>query len=154
MRRPIALTAAILGALSMSITTTATAADIPAALMPKAIAGPGINVVDLEGQRAWYQEKLGMRLVNTISRDGKPFEYLMGYEGDRAILALLHAPNRPAGPNQMSRLILQAPDAKGLADFLAAQGIKCREVIAGTAYFLNDPEGNPVELYTPPPRAK
>ncbi|THD83303.1 MAG: VOC family protein [Phenylobacterium sp.] len=145
---------AILAALALSSTTAAGAAEIPAKLMPKAIAGSGFNVRDLEAQRAWYQEKLGMRLINTMSRQGKPFEYLMGYAPDGTIVALLASPNRPEGPNAMSRLILEVPDAKGLADFLGTQGVKTREVIPGTAYFLADPEGNPVELYTPPPRGK
>jgi len=28
--------------------------------------------------------------------------------------------------------------------------VAVREVIPNTAYFVTDPEGNPVELYTPP----
>jgi catechol 2,3-dioxygenase-like lactoylglutathione lyase family enzyme len=147
-------TAAILGALAMSIGASA-AAEIPANLMPKAIAGSSFNVRDLDAQKAWYLEKLGMRLLNTFSREGKPFEYIVGYGGQGgAILALLSAPNRPVGPNAMGRLILDVPDAKGLADHLQAQGVAVREVIANTAYFVTDPEGNPVELYTPPARTK
>jgi catechol 2,3-dioxygenase-like lactoylglutathione lyase family enzyme len=140
----------LLGALTMSITTTAAQAAIPATLQPKAIAGPGLNVRDLEAQKAWYLEKLGMRLVNTYERDGKPFEYIVGYDGSGAILALLASPNRPAGPNLMGRLILQVPDAKGLADHLKTQGVANREVIPNVAYFIQDPEGNAIELYTAP----
>lgn len=144
---------AILGAVLMTAASVATAAaEIPTTLIPKRIAGPGINVRDLEGQRAWYQEKLGMKLVDTIMRDGKPYEYIVGYEGSGSILALLHSADRPAGPNHMSRLILIVPDAKGLADHLTGQGIAAREVIPGVAYFVEDPEGNPVELYAPPKR--
>lgn len=147
-------TSAILGGLiAMALsTTTAAAGEIPAALMPKAVAGPGLNVTDLEAQRAWYQDKLGMRVINTISRQGKPHEYVMGYDPRGAIVALLEAPQRPAGPNRMSRVILQVPDAKGLAEFLKGQGVENREVVPGVAYFIADPEGNPIELYTPPAR--
>ncbi len=76
----------------------------------------------------------------------------MGYGGspDAAILALLVAPRRPAGPNVMSRLIPRVPDARALAAHLARQGIATREVVPNVAYFLSDPEGNPIELYTPP----
>lgn len=144
--------AVILGALAAAI-ATATAAEIPARLMPKGIAGSSFNVRDLEAQKAWYTGVLGMKLVNTFSRDGKPFEYLVGYGNPGGpILALLSAPNRPQGPNTMGRLILDTPDAKGLADLLKAQGVPVREVIANTAYFVTDPEGNPIELYTPPPK--
>jgi catechol 2,3-dioxygenase-like lactoylglutathione lyase family enzyme len=147
-------TAAILGALAMSISTSA-AAEIPANLMPRGIAGSSFNVRDLEAQKAWYLDKLGMRLLNTFSREGKPFEYIVGYGGQGgAILALLAAPNRPVGPNAMGRLILDVPDAKGLAEHLKTQGVAAREVIPNAAYFIADPEGNPVELYTPPARTK
>ena len=140
---------AILGALVMTAATQASA-EVPAKLMPKRIAGSSFNVRDLEAQKAWYLDKLGMTLVDTIRRDGKPFEYIVGYGGSGPILALLAAPNRPEGPNGMGRLILDAPDAKGLAEHLKAQGVPTREVIPNTAYFLTDPEGNPVELYTAP----
>jgi len=148
-----ALAIGLVGAMTMSLAVTAKA-EIPAALTPKRIAGPGINVHDLEGQRAWYQEKLGMRLVDTVRRDGKPFEYILGYEGSGTILALLHDPERPAGANHMSRLILLVPDAKALAEHLETQGVAAREVLPNAAYFIEDPEGNPVELYTPPASQK
>ena len=143
-------TAAILGAIAMT-TASYAAAEIPTGLRPNGIAGSSFNVRDLEGQKAWYIDKLGMKLVNTFSRDGKPFEYLVGYGGQgSAILALLSQPARAVAPNTMGRLILDVPDAKGLADHLKAQGVMVREVIPNTAYFVTDPEGNPVELYTPP----
>jgi catechol 2,3-dioxygenase-like lactoylglutathione lyase family enzyme len=146
-----ALAIGLLGAMTMSITSPATA-EIPAALAPKAIAGAGINVKDLEAQKAWYVEKLGMRLLDTYQRDGKPFEYIMGYGGPGAVLALLASSQRPAGPNLMGRVILQVPDAKGLADHLKTQGVPNREALPNVAYFIQDPEGNPIELYTPPAR--
>jgi catechol 2,3-dioxygenase-like lactoylglutathione lyase family enzyme len=140
---------AILGALA-TLTAGAAWAEVPAPLMPHGIAGSSFNVRDLEAQKAWYTGMLGMKLVNTFSRDGKPFEYIVGYSGSGAVLALLSAPTRAVGPNTMGRLILDVPDAKGLADHLKAQGVAVREVIPGTAYFVTDPEGNPVELYKPP----
>jgi catechol 2,3-dioxygenase-like lactoylglutathione lyase family enzyme len=124
----------------------------PANLMPKQIAGSGWNVMDLEAMRAWYQDKLGMKLVNTLVRDGQPFEYLMGFEGQppgAAILALLKSTARQPGPNITGRLILSVPDAKALADHLGKEGVPVREVIPNSAYFITDPEGNAVELYTP-----
>jgi catechol-2,3-dioxygenase len=124
----------------------------PANLKPAHVAGAGLNVLDLEGQKAWYMAKLGMVLVNTMKRGDKPFEYLMGFgDGDgRAIIALLASPQRPAGPNAYGRIILDVPNAKGLADWLKTQGVANREVIPGAAYFIQDPEGNNIELYTAP----
>ena len=126
----------------------------PASLKPAHVAGAGLNVLDLEGQKAWYMAKLGMVLVNTMKRGDKPFEYLMGFgDGDgRAIIALLQSPQRPPGPNAYGRIILDVPNAKGLADWLKTQGVDNREVIPNAAYFIHDPEGNNIELYTAPPK--
>ena len=140
---------------TLGLAASAVAAP-PANLAPKTISGSGWNVMDLEVEKAWYVDKLGMTLVRTYERDGKPFEYIMGFAGapeGSAILALLASPMRKPGPNTASRLILRVPDSKALAAFLATQGVTSREV-APRAYFLNDPEGNPIELYTPPAPAK
>ena len=130
----------------------ASVAAPPAELKPAQVAGPGLYVSDLEGQRAWYADKLGMSVVQTIKRGDQPFEYVMGFGGPAGapILALAKSATRPAGPNAFSRVILGAPNAKALADWLKGQGLEVREVIPNVAYFIRDPEGNPIELYTPP----
>jgi len=127
----------------------------PAALKPTSISGPGIYVRDLEAQKRWYQEKLGFSVARTINRAGKPYEHIMslGNPADPAILALVESANRPAGPNAFSRVILRVPDARGLSAHLQAQGVSARELVPGVAYFISDPEGNSVELYTPRPAA-
>jgi catechol-2,3-dioxygenase len=150
--------AALAAALTLSAGTlsagAALAAGPPANLKPTHVDGSGLNVLDLEGQKAWYADKLGMVLVNTIKRGDKPYEYIMGFgDGEgRAIIALLLSPQRPPGPNAYGRIILAVPNAKGLADWLKTQGVENREVIPNTAYFIHDPEGNAIELYTAPPK--
>jgi catechol-2,3-dioxygenase len=124
----------------------------PANLKPTHVDGAGLNVMDLEGQKAWYMAKLGMTLTDTMQRDGKPFEYIMGFGDGRAVVALLKSAQRQPGPNAMGRVILAVPDAKGLADWLKTQGVENRQVIANVAYFIADPEGNAIELYTAPPK--
>ena len=139
-------------AAGLALAASGAVAGPPAELRPTQVAGPGLYVADLEAQKAWYMDKLGMSVTNTMKRDDKPFEYIMGF-GDgagAAILALAKSGQRPAGPNGFSRVILAVPNAKGLADWLKTQGVESREVIANVAYFIRDPEGNPVELYTPP----
>ena len=143
----------ILGLLAALALAGATRAEPPpAGLAPLGIAGSGWSVLNIDAARDWYIDKLGMKLLSTYRRDGKPFEYIMGYAGspNTAVLALLASPTRPAGANVMSRIILKVPDAKALAAHLAKQGIVTREVVPGVAYVLSDPEGNPIELYTPP----
>jgi catechol-2,3-dioxygenase len=122
----------------------------PANLKPAHVEGAGLNVMDLEAEKAWYGAKLGMTLTNIMHRDGKPYEYIMGFGDGRAVVALLKSPQRQPGPNGFGRVILAVPDAKGLADWLKTQGVESRQVIAGVAYFITDPEGNPIELYTAP----
>jgi catechol-2,3-dioxygenase len=145
-------TAAMLAAGLILVAGAARADGPPANLKPAQVAGAGLNVIDLEGQKAWYMAKLGATLVNTMQREGKPFEYLMGFGGgpNAAIIALLKSPQRQPGPNAMGRIILAVPDAKGLADWLKTQGVDGRQVIPNVAYFINDPEGNAIELYTAP----
>jgi catechol 2,3-dioxygenase-like lactoylglutathione lyase family enzyme len=111
--------------------------------------------MDLEAQRAWYEQKLGMKVVGTYKREDKVFEYIMGYDGapGGAIVALLASPQRKPGPSTAGRLILRVPDSKALTEWLASQGVASRMVAPG-AYFIADPEGNPVELYTPPAPAQ
>ena len=46
----------------------------PAALRPQAIAGSGWSVLNIDAARDWYIDKLGMKLLNTYSRDGNPIE--------------------------------------------------------------------------------
>ena len=104
---------------------------------------------DLEAQKARYVSMLGTSVTATYRRDGAPFEYVMGLKAPGAILALPEAP-RPAGPNGFGRVILETPDAEALGQLLAGRGAPMREVVAGVAYFLTDPEGNAIELYTPP----
>lgn len=130
----------------------AAAAAPPAAIAPNVISGWGWNVMDLEAQKSWYEAKLGMKVLRTYDRDGKVFEYIMGFDNapaGSAILALLAWPERKPGPSTAGRLILIVPDSKALSEWLTAQGVQTRMVVPG-AYFFTDPEGNPIELYTPP----
>jgi catechol-2,3-dioxygenase len=144
--------AALAAIAAMAVATVAgangaAAQGTPDALKPNRIYGAGINVVDLEKQRAWYEANLGMKLANTLSRDGKPFEYIMSLGADSNVVMALLKTERPAGANGFSRVILMAPDSKALAQRLAAQGTPAREVAPG-AWFITDPEGNNIELLT------
>ena len=123
---------------------------LPNALKPVRVAGSGFNVVDLDAEKAWYMDRLGMKVVGIYGPKEKPYEYVMamGEGPDQAVLALLKT-KRPDGPNGFSRLILIVPDPKALAERLAAQGAPMR-MVSPAAYFVTDPEGNAVELYRPP----
>ncbi|THD64529.1 VOC family protein [Phenylobacterium sp.] len=145
-------TMATLGAAAILSVAGAAAAGPPAELKPAHVGGPGLYVTDLEAQKTWYSDKLGLSVRDTIQRGGTAYEYVMGYNDGPAgaVLALAKSTTRPPGPNAFSRVILAVPNAKGLADWLKGQGVENREVIANVAYFIRDPEGNTVELYTAP----
>lgn len=131
--------------------TGALSQTIPTDLKPSRIAGTGITVADLEKQKAFYTDVLGMKLIRTYARDGAPFEYIMAIpssQGEGAVLALLKGVREP-GATTYGRLILIVPDADKLATALTAQGIPARKVAEG-AYFFSDPEGNAVEAFQPP----
>lgn len=140
-------------ALAQPASQLAVAGAFPAALKPRHVAGLGLNVNDLEAQKTWYTSRLGMSVVMTVPAGGPPYEYILGLEDGlgRAVLVLTKS-GRAGGANTFSRLILEVADAKALADHLSGQGVQSREVVRNVAYFIRDPEGNPIELYSPPKR--
>ena len=142
---------AILAALALVQAAAASAAPSgpPAALRPAKVAGPGLYVIDLEAQKAWYMAKLGLQVMTALPQYG---EYVMSFGSNPTdpVLALQKSAKRPPGANLNSRVIIGAPDAKGLAAWLKTQGVDARVAIPDVAYFITDPEGNPIELYTPP----
>lgn len=130
---------------------TAPAAS-PEALLPTRIAGSAFYVNDLEAQREWYETMLGLRVLTTYQAGGKTFEYVMGRGNGGAILALMKA-QRPPGSNAFSRVIIETPNPKGLADHLYGEGVYVRQAIRNVAYFVLDPEGNQIELFSLKPPA-
>lgn len=114
------------------------------------IVGSAFNALDLEKLRQWYETVLGFRVVQVYEQAGAVFEYLLTPAGGGGVLALITTGQRPPGPNGYGRLILQVPNARELADVLHAQGVTTRVAVPGLAYMVQDPEGNTIELYTPP----
>lgn len=121
----------------------------------KALLGAGLYVRDLEAARGWYESVLGLDLLRTIRKDGRDYEHVLGIKGSstRAILALVARPDREDAPNTSGRIIFEAVDARAMAAAMRERGLEVREAVPGRAYFLSDPEGNPIEFYTPPPKA-
>lgn len=127
---------------------TGTIGPIPANLKPNRISGPAINCADFEKQKEWYTTVLGMTVVQTLERNGKPFEYLLSTDkerGSNAILALLNGKREP-GATTYGRVIFGVADGEATAAHLRSHGVAVRKVAVG-AYFLNDPEGNLIELF-------
>lgn len=136
------------GAVALALATGA----VPAMAQPTteakvaAIAGPGLHVRDIAAMQAWYEAKLGMKLIQGFDRDGAPLIRLMGVEGDEVILALYASGQRPEGINRYSWVMIRVADPKAFAERMVARGVTMREVIAGVSYFIEDPEGNSLEI--------
>jgi catechol 2,3-dioxygenase-like lactoylglutathione lyase family enzyme len=147
----VAFTVGVLAQPPASALVTGEIAPMPEELAPTRISGSGITVTDLDGMRQWYETVLNMHTVGSYERNGEIFEYILSTSPERdggAVLALLKG-NRRDGATTYGRLILAAPDADAAADYLRNHGVAARRVAEG-AYFITDPEGNSVELYTPP----
>lgn len=136
--------------MGLALGVGAASAQAAAVEPPRAISGPGLHVRDLEAAKVWYVEKLGMKVRQTIHRDGKPFVHILGYEGDTALLALHGSADRPEGLNRNGWVMLLVPDAKGLAQQMAGQGAPMREAVPNVSYVIQDPEGNSVEFVATP----
>jgi len=156
----LALATAVAGLLLSALAQSASADNIslksspppvtPADKTPVRMGGMVFFVNDLEAQRIWYENVLGMKVVRTYERDGKLFEYIMAYEDQNQVLALM-LDRRPAGAQSVARLLLRVPDPKALADHLYANGIAVR-CSSPMSCVMTDPEGNSIEISNPRPR--
>lgn len=128
---------------------TAPAKPLPANLKPNRIRASGVTVADLEKEKAFYINILGMVLIRQVNANEIALGYKIGAT-EQASLVLLKGTPRP-GSTTYGRLILDVPDADALAAHLTSIGYRARKVGQPTdrAYFVGDPEGNQVEIYTP-----
>lgn len=124
----------------------------PDAVKPLRVAAAAINVRDLEAAKAWYTSRLGLKVLVAIPATGPAHEYILSFGGSGAAVVLTQADNRPAGANAFGRLVLEVPDGEAFADWLRSQGVQSRVAVPRVAYLIADPEGNLIELYTPPKR--
>jgi predicted enzyme related to lactoylglutathione lyase len=118
----------------------------PADLLPVRIAGTAFYVTNLEAQRKWYETMFGLKVHRIYERDGVIFEYVMVSPGGNTALALMTS-MRPAGYNSYSRLILEVPNARALAEHIHSQGSSMSVAAKNIAYMVMDPEGNQIEIF-------
>jgi len=151
-------------ALTLALALTAGAAvaqpagdrfDKPASL---GVARIRYMVADIPASVAFYKDRLGFKVV---AQSGTFFALLT--RGDVQLLlspvkgpggASQPMPNgeRPA-PGGWNRIVLYVPDLKGEVDRLRKAGVHFRNDIVvglgGSEILLDDPSGNPVELFQP-----
>jgi catechol 2,3-dioxygenase-like lactoylglutathione lyase family enzyme len=138
---------------ALALTARGANAAPPPGLSPSHFRASVIYVADLEAERAWYTDKLGMTLVRTIFHGDKPHEYAMAVgdsPGGTLLFLAENTTDRPTGPNRYSRVLLDCPDAEALVKWLKTLGVASRETHPHANYHVADPEGNDIELYTAP----
>lgn len=117
----------------------------------------GLRVRDLEGTLAYYQ-RLGLAIVRDEHAEG-----IVGLgAGGRELLTLHHVPDAPARKPHTAGLYhfaILLPAESDLASFLrnSVQGTGVRidgasDHLVSQALYLNDPEGNGIEVYADRPR--
>ena len=125
---------------------------------PRTSLGPvALTVSDLDTQVAFYEDAIGLR---EIGRNGDSVE-LGAPGGDTPLVVLVGrpgAPPRPPGTTGLFHLALLVPSRAELARSLhrvAAAGRRftgASDHLVSEALYLDDPEGNGIEIYRDRPR--
>ena len=113
-------------------------------------------VHDVDQAVAFYREKLGFRLqqqfgpnMAILERDG----LTLWVAGPNASASRPMPDGRKPEPGGWNRLVLYTPDLQGEVDRLRKAGVHFRNGIVagpgGKEILLDDPSGNPVELFQP-----
>lgn len=118
----------------------------PAELLPVRLAGMALYVNNLEAQRKWYETMFGMKVSRIYERNGVVFEYVMVTPGGNTALPLMTS-MRPSGYNAFSRIIIEVPNARALAEHIHSQGSSMSVVAKNIVYMVMDPEGNQIEIF-------
>jgi catechol 2,3-dioxygenase len=115
-----------------------------------------LTVADLEAQRSFYERALGLR---ELGRDGQTVE--LGPDDGPAILRLTGDPDalrRPHGTTGLYHLAVLVPERTDLAQALRRvveagwRFTGASDHLVSEALYLNDPEGNGIEIYRDRPR--
>jgi catechol 2,3-dioxygenase len=115
-----------------------------------------LRVADVEDLATFYERVIGLRAVE---RDGEPVR--LGPEGGERLIELVSAPGAPAPPSfstGLFHLAILVPDRAELARSLrrVAEGgwrlTGASDHLVSEALYLQDPEGNGIEIYRDRPR--
>jgi len=122
-----------------------------------ALGGVALTVADVDAQAAYYRDAIGLR---ELRRDGDTVE-LGAPDADAPLVTLVgrpDAPPRPPGTTGLFHLALLVPDRAELARSLrrvTAAGHRftgASDHLVSEALYLDDPEGNGIEIYRDRPR--
>ncbi len=115
-----------------------------------------LTVADLDRTRAFYERALGLRV---LERSGNTVE--LGVEPARTLVELVGDPDAPPRPRHSTglfHLALLVPERAGLARMLRRvtqagwRFTGASDHLVSEALYLDDPEGNGIEVYRDRPR--
>jgi catechol 2,3-dioxygenase len=115
-----------------------------------------LTVADLDSQRSFYEQALGLEV---LARDGQTLR--LGPEGGPVILELTgnpDAPRRPHGTTGLYHFAVLVPSRADLGEALrrvvesGSRFTGASDHLVSEALYLNDPEGNGIEIYRDRPR--
>lgn len=115
-----------------------------------------LAVADLDGARAFYQRAIGLR---ELGRRGEAT--VLGPAPEAPLVELVHRPDAPPRPRRSTglfHLAILVPDRAELARSLhrvvnaGATFTGASDHLVSEALYLNDPEGNGIEIYRDRPR--
>lgn len=117
-----------------------------------------LDVADLDALTTFYRDVLLLQVL-----DERPSEIDLG-RGAQTLVTLRHRPDLPKGERRSAGLFHTAllhPDRASLAATLASVAVNTPQLYTGAgdhlvsqAFYLDDPEGNGVELYWDRPRSE
>lgn len=117
-----------------------------------------LDVADLDALTTFYRDVLLLQVL-----DERPSEVDLG-RGTQTLVTLRHRPDLPKGERRSAGLFHTAllhPDRASLAATLASVAVNAPQLYTGAgdhlvsqAFYLDDPEGNGVELYWDRPRSE
>lgn len=117
-----------------------------------------LAVADLDGTRAFYQRAIGLR---ELERRGEAV--VLGPAPEAPLVELVHRPDAPPRPRRSTglfHLAILVPDRAELARSLhrvvnaGATFSGASDHLVSEALYLNDPEGNGIEIYRDRPRGE
>jgi len=122
------------------------------------IGAVSLTVADLDRMRSFYERAIGLR---TLERDGATVR--LGTEDDRPLVELVGDPDAPPAPRRATGLFHQAllvptrPELARSMKRLVESGWRltgASDHLVSEALYLDDPEGNGIEIYRDRPRSE
>jgi catechol 2,3-dioxygenase-like lactoylglutathione lyase family enzyme len=116
---------------------------------PQRLAGAALNVVDIEKEKEFYINVLGMKVVQRIPSQGRLREYLLSFDDDAKsgpVMVLTKTDKVDPKTADFGRIIFDVPNGEALARRAAEAGYPPRRITEGSNT-LTDPEGHRIELF-------